>query len=149
MSSNLTVKLQLAIAGQAVTFAQPFTIPSLTTEEAPGLYDVTIAAGGTATLWDGTPLPATFDFLAIISNEDIDVEFVVDGGQADEYHFTVLVPAGGFPLVVPGGTAFAGQAGTQSAFTSGTRKQITQINAKNSNTTDAATVSVFIAREAV
>ena len=147
MASNFTVKLLLTAGGQAVTFSQPFTIPFMTTEEAPSIYDVTIAASGTATLWDGAPLPATFDFLAIIANQDIDVEFVVDGGEADEYHFTVPVPQGGFPLVVPGGTAFAGQAGTQSAFTSGTRKNITQINAKNSNTTDAATVSVFVARE--
>lgn len=147
MASNFTVKLLLTAGGQAVTFAQPFTIPFMTTEEAPSIYEVTLDPSGNATLWDGDPLPPTFDFLAIISNQDIDVEFVVDGSEADEYHFTIPVPQGGFPLVVPGGTAFAGQAGTQSAFTSGTRKPITKINALNSNTTDPATVTVFIARE--
>lgn len=146
MASNITVKLLLSIAGQAVTFAQPFTVPAMDTEESPSLYEVTIPANSVGVIWDGVPLPPTYDFLAIIANQDVDVEFVVDGGQVDEYHFTVPVPQGGFPLVLPGGTAFAGQAGAQSAFSSGTRKSITKINAKNSNTTDAALVSVLIAR---
>lgn len=146
MASNVTVKLLLSISGQAVTFAQPFTIPAMDTEEEPALYEVTIPANSVATLWDGAPLPPTYDFLAIISTQDIDVEFVVNGGQVDEYHFTIPVPQGGFPLIAPGGTAFAGQVGTGSAFVQGVRRQVTKINAKNSNTTDAALVSVLIAR---
>lgn len=147
MSSSLSVRSEILIAGQPIKFATPFTPPFLATAEDASLYQVTIPLNSTATLWDGAPLPATYDFLAVLSDLNIDIEVVVDGGQVDEYHFTIPVLAN-FPCILPGGTAFAGQTGTQSAFTSGSRKNVTKVNAHNVDTATAANVTVVIARSA-
>lgn len=146
MSSSMRTRFTIDVAGQPYQFAQPFVDPFLVLAEDPAQYQVPIAANATGTLWNGTPLGSTFDFIALMSDRDCHAEFVVDGGQGDEYHFTLFIRGGGFPTVVPGRQAYAGQTGTQSAFTNGTLKNITRVNAFNPDTTHAAVVSVFVAQ---
>ena len=148
MSSSLRTKFTIDIAGAPVQFAQPFVQSYLETEQAPAQYEVTIDADSAATVWDGAPLGATFDFVALYTTQDGHVEFTVNGGEADEYHFTVPIRAGGFPVTFPGGQSYAGQSGTEDSFVEGTLAPITKIRVLNSNTTDPMVVSVVIAQEA-
>lgn len=149
MGSSLRPTLIIDVAGQPLPFTQPFVQPFLELEQAPAEYDVTIDALATATLWNGAPPFSTYDFVAIQSDRDVHVEFVVHGGSGDESHFTLFCRGGGFPIVVPGGDSYTGQTGTQSAFTNGTLRSITRINAQNLDTTFPAVVTVFIAQESV
>lgn len=147
MSSSMRTRFTLEVAGQPYPFAQPFVQTFLTLEEDPAQYQVLVAANSVATIWDEAPT-STFDFIALQADRDCHVEFTVDGGQSDEYHFTVFVRGGGFPVVIPGGQSYAGQTGSQSAFTNGTLKNITRVKAFNPDTVNSATVSAFVAKAA-
>lgn len=148
MSSSVVVRYNIGIVGSTSTFATKYPTPFLSLEADPALYDLTVDADGTATVWDGAPLVSSFDILAMVADQDCDVEFTVDGGQVDEYHFTLFLRGGGFPLFLTGDAVYAGQSGTQDSFTSGTLKTITKIRIKNRNTDDAALVSVLIGKAA-
>jgi hypothetical protein len=149
MSSSITTRFNVLVAGEVFpSFANPFFVPAMTLEAAPAIYDVVLAASAAGTVWDGTPLPDDFDVLLMQSTTDCDIEFTVDGGEADEYHFTLFLRGGGFPLALTGSEAYAGQTGTQDAFTNGTVKNITKIRALNRDDTNAATISVLLGKEA-
>ena len=148
MASSIRTRLTIDVAGQPIQWSQPFVQTFLTLAQAPAQYDVTIDADSSAVIWDGTPLGVTFDFIALQSDRDCHVEFVVNGGQVDEYHFTLFLRGGGFPIVVPGGQSYAGQAGTQSAFTFGTLREITKVNALNPDVDFPAVVSALVAQTA-
>lgn len=148
MSSSMRTRFIIDVSGQTQEFVQPFVQPFLELAQDPAQYVVQVPVNSSATLWDGAPPIATYDFLALMSDRDVQVEFVVNGGQSDQYRFTLPLRGGGFPIVVPGGQAYAGQTGSQSAFSNGTLRNITQINVLNGDTVNAAFVSVFVAQAA-
>lgn len=148
MSSSIRTRLTIDVAGQPYQWSEPFVQAFLTLAEDPAIYQVTLAASATGTLWDGAPLIGTFDFIALRADHTCHIEFTVSGGVADEYHFTLPLRGGGYPLVIPGGQSYAGQAGTESAFTEGALKEITKIRALNTDATNAAIVSILIAQVA-
>lgn len=143
-SNNIRAQLAIIVGGQPYPFAQPFTQPNLALGTAPLQWQVELAASASGVLWNGAPpFAAPYDFLVILPTETIHIEFVVNGGGAGEYHFTQKCVAD-FPFMCPGGTAYKGQSGTQSAFTFGTLANITKINALNTNTVDICYVNVFM-----
>lgn len=148
MPSSILTRFTISVAGAPLVFGQPFATPTLTLEEDPSVYVVQLAASATGTLWNGDPLPTTFDTFAATADQDCDLEFVVDGGAGDEFHFTLFLRGGGYPLLLCGDDSYAGQSGTQDSFTSGTLKAITKINAKNRNTTTVCNISILIGKAA-
>jgi len=148
VSSNISTRFAVTVAGQPIQFANPFFVPSLTLEADPAIYDVVLAVSTAGTVWDGVPLPDDFDVLVMQSTTDCDVEFTVDGGETDEYHFTLFLRGGGFPLMLTGSEAYAGQVGTEDAFTFGTVKNITKIRALNRDTAIEAVLSVLLGKAA-
>lgn len=146
MASNLRTRLTIDVGGQPYQFGTPFVQTFLALEQEPAQYQVTVPADSAATLWDGAPPISTYDFLALVADRNCQIEFTVNGGEADEYHFTLPLLAN-FPIVVPGGQAYAGQTGTEDAFTEGTLREVTKIRALNTDTANAALVSVFVAQE--
>jgi len=145
--SNLIVRFAATVAGSPIDFANPFFVPALTLEAEPALYNVVVPAATAAMLWDGVPLTDDFDALIVVSTTDCDIEFTVDGGNPAEYHFTLFSRGGGFPLVLWGSEVYAGQAGTEDAFTFGTVKNITTIRALNRDADTDAVVSVLLGKE--
>lgn len=137
MSSSVVIRFNITVAGSPIAFAQPFATPFLTLEEPPAIYDVQIAASGTATLWDGAPLPDDFDILAMTSDQSCNVEFSVDDGDGV---FTLFLRAGGYPLVLDGSDSYVGGL-------SGALGSITSIRAKNRNTDTVANVSVLLGKK--
>src|SRR5690242_16375620 len=99
MSSNIVQRFNIQIAGEPIAFAQPFSPPVLDLEEPPARYTVVIDADATTSLWAGAPLTTTFDVLAIVSDQDLDVKFTV-GSSAS--FFTLFVRGGGYPLMLQG-----------------------------------------------
>jgi hypothetical protein len=142
------VRFNIGVGGAQSAFATKFPTPFLSLVTDPSVYDVALIGGGSDTIWDGAPLSTTFDMLVMTADQDCDIEFTVDGGEADEYHFTLFLRGGGFPLIIPGDEVYAGQTGTQDAFTNGTVKKITKIRALNRNAAVAAVVSVLIGKAA-
>ena len=130
-------------------FGQPFATPTLTLEEDPSVFSVALPVAGTAALvWQGAPLPSLCDVMAFTSDQDCDLEFTIDGGAGDERHDTHFCRGLGFPLIICGRQAYAGQSGTQDAFVSGTLKNITKIRAMNRNTTTTGTLACLIGKAA-
>ncbi len=148
MSSSIAVRFNVGIAGASSAFATKFPTPFLALSTDPSVYEVPLAAGASGTLWAGAPLPTSFDFFIATADQDCDLEFTVDGGVGDEYHFTLFLRSAGFPVILTGDAVYAGQSGTQDAFVSGTLKKITKIRALNRNANVGATVSVLIGQAA-
>lgn len=127
MGSSIRPRLTIDVAGQPIQFTQPFTFAFLETEQTPAQYDVIVPVSDSALVWDGTVPFDTCDFLALQSDVDLAITFEVNNGAST---FVLNLRAGGFPLVLP------------------MNSDITQINAANADTVNAATLSVFIAQEA-
>lgn len=139
MSSSVVQRYNFLVAGEPIAFANPFAVLSTSLDNPPSVYTVSVAADSTAVLWNGLPLPSTFDVFAVVSDQNIDCEFTVDSGASK---FTLFVPAGGFPLVLQGDDSY------QSGNLAGTLGVITEVRAKNRNTTTLANVQVLIAKAA-
>lgn len=137
MASSLAVRFTITVAGFDYPVGQPFAIPSLDLAEAPAMYDVVVPADDQAILWEGAPLPSTFDFALFTADQNCDLECEVNGGDS---MFTVQLRTGGFPVVLGGDRSLVGGLG-------GSVQAITKITAKNRNTLTDATVSCLIAQE--
>lgn len=148
MASSLNVLLTINIAGAPLPFAQPFTVPIVDLEQEPAVYQVTIGAASVGTVWDGAPLADTFNFVAIVGDRACDIEFTVNGGEADESHFTVALETPGVPFLMSGGSSYTGQTGSEDAFTDGTLQPITQIRASNRDEDNSLVLSVVIGQAA-
>lgn len=136
-SSTLVQRYNFNVAGEPVEFANPFAVAALTLEEPPARFTVVIPASGTSTLWGGVPLTTTFDVLAIVSDQSLDVRFAVNSGASA---FTLFVRAGGYPTILQGDDSYVnGDMG-------GTLGNITMITAKNRNTLVVANVQVLIGK---
>lgn len=144
MAAAISPSLNLNINGKPNTFTSPFTLPIIYLDQSPATYEVLVDADGEAVVWDGSPLPSHFVFFAAIADRTCDLEFVVNGGEADESHFTIPMQNAGVPLVFPGGYSYTGQYGAESAFTNGNLHPITLIRAKNRDTENALTLSIVI-----
>lgn len=146
MAAHISVRYATTVSsgGVAKDFAQPFVAPQLSLDQQPAAYDVPVAVEVSVTLWDGSPLPATFSFLQLQSTSSVDVEFTVDGGNAGELQFTLFLRGGGFPITIPGQRSFTRVNAGVDSFVTGTADTITKIRAHNFSTTDAAVVSVLI-----
>lgn len=148
MPSSILTRFTISVAGQPLVFGQPFAAPTLVLEEDPSVFTVQLAAASSGTIWAGAPLPTQLDVIALTSDQDCDIQFVIDGGAGDESHFTQFLRAGGFPLLTCGGQAYTGQTGTQDAFVSGTLKFISKITALNRNSTTVCNISVLVGKAA-
>lgn len=146
MSAHLAIRyaFTLSAGGVAKDFAQPFVAPQLSLDALPATYDVTVEPETSATVWDGSPLPSDFSFLALSADADVDVEFTVNGGEAGELQFTLFLRGGGFPITVPGSRSYTRVNAGADSFTAGVPGQITKIRAHNSDEEDSAVVSVLL-----
>lgn len=145
MASNLRANVSIDIGGQPLPFGSPFVSTFLETEQEPARYEVSVGPDGTDTLWDGAPPFTTFDFVAFVADRDCHIGFVVNGGEADEYSFSLPLPAN-MPMVIPGGQAYAGGA-SDDPFSGGTLREITKITVLNTDTDNAVLVKVCIAQQ--
>lgn len=136
-SSTLVQRYNFSVAGEPVAFANPFAVAALVLEEPPAHYTVVIPASSTATLWGGVPLTTTFDVLAIVSDQSVDVRFAVNSGASA---FTLFVRAGGYPVILQGDDSYV------SGDMGGVLGAITMITAKNRNTELPANVQVLIGK---
>lgn len=147
MASFIGIKMVIDIGSQPYPFAQPFTVPILELDNDPAVYQVgPVAVSSAATIWDGEPLDTTFNLFAAVADRACDFEFTVDGGEADEYHWTIPCETPGIPLLLSGGQSFAGQSGTEDAFTEGTLKNITKIRVLNRDSVNELFVNVCLAK---
>lgn len=137
--SSITQRFVFSVAGQPLSLANQFALPVLDLEEQAALYDVSVGADSTSTLWDGAPLPTTFDVLALVSEQSCDIEFTVNSGAS---LFTLFLRGGGYPLVLQGDDSYV------EGDTGGTLGTITMIRAKNRNTLDATIVTVLLGKQA-
>lgn len=128
-------------------FANPFVAPQLTLTNDPVGYAVTVPFGGTpVTVWNedgGGANPATFVWLALKVDEDIELEFTHEA-LASTTQYSVFTLAGGYVPFVLGSQV--SRAGTFSgdALTNGTVGRITKIRAKNSSSDMNAILDVEI-----
>lgn len=146
MASFIGIRLVIDVGSQPYPFAQPFTVPILELDNDPAMFQVKVDAGGTAVIWDGAPLDATFDIFATTADRACDFEFTVNGGQVDEYHWTIPCETPGIPMLLSGGQSFAGQTGTEDAFTEGTLRSITKIRVLNRDADNEMFVNVCLAQ---
>jgi hypothetical protein len=146
VSAHLTHRYAVSVSAGGVSndFAQPFVAPQLTLDAPPARYQVSVAPETSVTVWDGTPLPSDFDVLWMQSDNDVDVEFTVDGGDAGEHQFTLFLRGGGFPIAIPGSRSYTRVDAGDDSFVDGTVGSITQIRAHNADTEDTALIDVLI-----
>lgn len=131
------------IDGQTYVFGSLSTPVSITAASGIGKFEkFSIAASGTATLWDDGNNPSDFDFLLIASDQDIQVQFVVDDdGDVAEKSFTLPVEGTGtansygVPLILPADDSYAGDFTVD--FGAGTLDVIDRITCKNNGSSTA------------
>jgi len=145
MSTSLRIRYAIDIGGQPYPFANPFTLQALQTSPMPAIFSLAIPVSTTVTAWTAPGLITTLDILAVQSDIDVNLEIVVG---SDAQHFTLPVRGGGWPTIVPGGMFYAGQTGSQSAFTNGSLTAVSKVNVNNPSTLLAANVTLLIAQEA-
>lgn len=124
MSSSIITRFNLTVAGEPISFANPFIVPSLALEENPAITTFVLPPSTTVQLWDGSHPFTSFGVWAALATGDCDVEFLVNDGQSVLTHF---LRGGGYPIYLPGNASYVGGL-------SGTLGSITSINAKSRNT---------------
>lgn len=133
----------IATGPRAREFAQPFVAPELELDGDPMEYQVAIAAGATATLWDSATSPAaSFRLLMLHSDVAVELEFTASATAVADAKSSGELQAGRIPFILGSDKARAGVMTTP--LSTGTVGRYTKIRALNNDTTDTAYVSVVI-----
>lgn len=128
-------------------FAQPFVAPQITLDRDPVEYQIEVPFGGTpVTMWDedgGGANPASFDWLALKSDLELEVEFTHEAVAAVTQYSVFTLAANYIPFVLGSSVSRAGTF-SGDALANGTVGRLTKIRVVNNSSDTAAFLDVAI-----